>query len=56
MYKTAKSCVLWENSWADTLESGYIMATKYRRRQKIISQDPRAEFLPTSIITYIDLA
>ena len=31
MYKTAKSCVLWENSWADTLESGYIMATEYRK-------------------------
>ena len=31
MYKTAKSCVLWENSWADTFESGYIMATEYRK-------------------------
>lgn len=31
MYKTAKSCVLWENSLADTLESGYIMATEYRK-------------------------
>ena len=29
--KTAKSCLLWENSWADTLESGYIMATEYRK-------------------------
>ena len=31
MSKTANSCVLWENSWADTLESGYIMATEYRK-------------------------
>ena len=31
MYKTAKSCVLWEKGWADTLESGYIMATEYRK-------------------------
>lgn len=32
VYKTTKSCVLWENSWADTLESGYIMATEYRQK------------------------
>ena len=31
VYKTAKSCVLWEKGWADTLESGYIMATEYRK-------------------------